>query len=78
MRLVQRGDVRARRSVIDVEIRYMILDGFGTNGQNGANAAATLSFAPNYNNLRNTGIHPLYGMDCLYGEVCGRAGFRST
>lgn len=102
--------------LIDVGIRYMILNGFGTgaanatgiglsflggNGQNSANAAATLSFAPNYNNppsvqatppapgyvnLRNgstspdvnTGINPLYGMDDLYDEVCGRAGFRST
>jgi hypothetical protein len=42
--------------------------------------------APAFVNLRNgstspdinTGIHPLYGMDYLYDEVCGRAGFRST
>jgi hypothetical protein len=42
--------------------------------------------APAYVNLRNgssspdinTGIHPLFGMDYLYDEVCGRAGFRST
>ena len=104
--------------LIDVGIRYMILNGFGSgaanakgislsflgaNGQNSAVAAATLSFKPIYGgpsppsveatppapafvNLRNgstspdinTGIHPLYGMDYLYDEVCGRAGFRST
>ncbi len=104
--------------LIDVGIRYMILNGFGTgaanatgialsflggNGTNSAVTAATLSFkpiyggpsappveatppAPAYVNLRNgssspdinTGIHPLYGMDYLYDEVCGRAGFRST
>ena len=104
--------------LIDVGIRYMILNGFGSgaanatgialsflggNGTNSAVTAATLSFkpiyggpsappveatppAPAYVNLRNgssspdinTGIHPLYGMDYLYDEVCGRAGFRST
>ena len=105
--------------LIDVGIRYMILNGFGSgaanaksiglsflgaNGTNSAVTAATLSFkpiyggpptppsvkatppAPSYVNLRNgstrpdinTGIHPLYGMDYLYDEVCGRAGFRST
>ncbi len=104
--------------LIDVGIRYMILNGFGSgaanannislsflgaNGTNSAVAAATLPFkpiyggpsppsveatppAPAYVNLRNgssspdinTGIHPLYGMDYLYDEVCGRAGFRST
>lgn len=102
--------------LIDVGIGYMILNGFGSgtvnatgislsflagNGQNSANAAATLPFTPNYSpspappatppapsyvNLRNgssspdinTGIHPLFGMDYLYDEACGRAGFRST
>jgi len=105
--------------LIDVGIRYMILNGFGSgaanatgislsflggNGTNSAVAAATLSFtpiygapptpsvvqatppAPAYVNLRNgstspdinTGIHPLFKMDYLYDEVCGRAGFRTT